>query len=288
MMTHIDLWLFRLVNAWSGNWVLDRLVGYEEGNNLFKGGLLLIAYWWFWFAGPADRRDGRRRTILAVLCGALLALVLNRVLSAALPFRVRPMFVSGIGYRPPAIALPMNLEDWSSFPSDTATYFFALAYGLFRLSRPLGAALLAYVIVWVELPRLYLGIHYPSDVIVGGAIGIVGVGSVLAAADARGGVLGRRLAAPLLAAESRLPGLFYAAAFALSYEMAMIFDDLRNVVRGAVRALRFAGYLTLGEGAALFLVGGGALAVLVVGWMVVTVGRCVRRHRRSPTAGLNF
>jgi membrane-associated phospholipid phosphatase len=285
MLQEFDLWLFHLVNAWSGSWTLDRIVGYEEGNNFFKGGLLLIAYWWFWFAGSGESREADRRKIIAVFVGALAALVLNRALSAAFPFRIRPMFAAGIGYRPPSIAFPMNLEDWSSFPSDTATYFCALAFGLFLFSRRLGAAFLAYVAIWMELPRLYLGIHYPSDLIAGAALGVAGVWGAVAARD---GVLGRRLAAPMLAAERRHQAAFYAAAFALSYEMAMIFDDVRNVVRGAVRAAKFAGYVAINEGMALFVVGAVVLLAVALGWgAVLTARRWVAARHRDNSAWLS-
>ena len=63
-------------------------------------------------AHSGEAYDAARRTILAIFFGAFAALVLNRALATALPFRVRPMFVPGIGYRPPSIDLPMNLEEW--------------------------------------------------------------------------------------------------------------------------------------------------------------------------------
>ena len=282
MIQQFDLWLFHLVNAWSGSWTLDRIVGYEEGNNFFKGGLLLIAYWWFWFAGAGEQRDAARRTIVAVFLGAFAALVLNRAFATALPFRIRPMFADGIGYRPPSIDLRMNFEDWSSFPSDTATYFIALAFGLFLLSRRIGAAFLAYVAGWIELPRIYLGIHYPSDIIAGAALGIAGVGLAVAV---REGVLGRLLTRPALAAEQRHPAAFYAAAFALSYEMATIFDDVRNLVRGAVRGLKFSGYVAIGESKALFLIGAAVLAGAALVWAAVAAvkrGEAGRRRGVTP------
>jgi hypothetical protein len=54
--------------------------------------------------------------------------------------------------------------------------------------------------------------------------------------------------------ERRWPQLFYAAAFALSFEITVLFTDVRNLARNAVHVLRHAGYLDADHGAALFLV----------------------------------
>jgi len=58
------------------------------------------------------------------------------------------------------------------FPSDHAVLFFALATGLFMAHRKLGIAAYAWVIVAICFPRLYLGIHWPTDVIAGAAVGV--------------------------------------------------------------------------------------------------------------------
>lgn len=39
-----DLYGLHLINGWCGNWTLDRIVGFEEASNLFRGGVLLIPY----------------------------------------------------------------------------------------------------------------------------------------------------------------------------------------------------------------------------------------------------
>jgi undecaprenyl-diphosphatase len=274
MIEHFDVLLFHAVNSWCGNWTLDRLAAFEESNQFFKGGLLLAAYWWFWFAGRNPEREATRRRIIAVLIGVFLGLALARTLAVLLPFRVRPMYVDGIGYHSPSLQFPMDMESWSSFPSDMATYFFGLAFGLYGLSRRVGVFFLVFSAVWVCLPRLYLGIHYPSD-LVGGAL--LGVGVVFATTTIftiRGGALGQRIMQPIALLEQRRPQVFYAAAFAISFEMANIFDDVRDLLRAALHEAHAGGYSAIGKEGVLLLICG--LSATLAGLGLLVASR--RRH----------
>lgn len=274
MIQHLDLYLFHLVNDWCGDWFLDRAAGYVEASNLFKGGIVMSAFCWFWFTGRGEDREARRRTILVALASALLALIVNRAVASALPLRVRPMYEAGIGYHAPSLPLAFDLENWSSFPSDHATYFFALSSGLFFLSRPVGLLMMFYSVLWVCLPRLYLGIHYPSDLAFGALLGIAVAVAVRMAMTAKDRALERRATAPVLAFERMHPGPFYAAAFVVSFEMAAMFDDLRSAARALAHGLRLGGHLSFGAIAAVFLI---AAAVPFAAALILAM-----RRRRKP------
>src|SRR3954464_7579664 len=94
-MYQLDLNIFHLVNGWSGNWVLDRIANFEEGTSLLRGGLPVIACWWFWFSADGEHQNQRRQIIVGILLGAFVTLVLARALATALPFRVRPWMTRG-------------------------------------------------------------------------------------------------------------------------------------------------------------------------------------------------
>ena len=284
MLHHWDLLLFHAVNGWCGNWALDRVVFYEQGNQLLEGGVILTCYWWFWFATPDDRRERYRRTIIAALIGVFLALLTSRILATALPFRVRPMYVAGIGYHAPSLEAPMNLENWNSFPSDTAAYFIGLAYGIYRLSRWIGVLALAYAAVWICLPRLYLGIHYPSDLVAGAAIGVavVALSVRFLGGHTRAAV---RLTRAVVTQEQRRPSLFYGVAFAVSFEMSMTFDDVRDFIRAVLHGVRMTGYTSMREESVLLLL----LCVMAIGaaigWAVWRATQ--RRALADPRHGLS-
>src|SRR4051812_32826843 len=115
-MHQLDLYVFHLVNEWSGNWALDRIVKFEEDADLLRGGLPLILCWWFWFSPDREYWGQRRQIIVGTLLGTLVALVLARGMAMTLPFRMGPMYEVGLGYHSPSLQITGNLEDWSAFP----------------------------------------------------------------------------------------------------------------------------------------------------------------------------
>jgi membrane-associated phospholipid phosphatase len=90
-----------------------------------------------------------------------------------------PMYDPALQHRPFSIQPLSDLESWSAFPSDHAAYLCALAFGLAYLSRSLTVSIFLYAAGWICLPRLYLGVHYASDIVVGTGIGVATVWAVL-------------------------------------------------------------------------------------------------------------
>lgn len=227
----LDLSVYRFLNGFAGNWLADHLANFEENNNLLKGGLFFATYVYLWFrVGPGQ--EERRRAILASLTGTLLALIVCRTIADLSPFRVRPMYDLNLPHRAYSSPTHPNLVDWSSFPSDTAAYFFALAFGLVHLLRRHSVLILLYTAGWICLPRLYLGEHYLSDIVVGATIGIAAVKLSL-----QSGWLQQNIACPILRFMDAKPHVFYAATFLVFFEMGVVFSDLRLAAQQLIHAL---------------------------------------------------
>jgi undecaprenyl-diphosphatase len=220
--TSLALW----INAPAGcSAVLDKL-GYDIADSpLLKGGLFLSFYWWLWF----DRAPGRRREVAAALTAAVVVAILSRLVQVGLPFHQRPLHTPGLGVHLPLGVEPEMLNTFSSFPSDHAMLFFALCLPIWRYSRPLGLAAMLWTLLIICLPRIYLGYHYPSDIL-GGAVAGVGLMMLLEPPLLRSGLPDR--IAKL--AEGR-PALFYAFAFAISLELAVLFYDTRHFAMDAAQ-----------------------------------------------------
>jgi membrane-associated phospholipid phosphatase len=222
---NFDVVIYHFLNGFAGNRFLDHFASFEENDNLLKGGLFLAIYWYIWFLASPDR-DRRRKAIITILTGALLALAASRIIANFAPYRIRPMYDLNLQHNPYSFPTSPHLIDWSAFPSDTAAFFSALAFGLAYLSRRLTIPLILYVAGWICLPRMFLGVHYASDVVAGAAIGIV-----LVWASLKVGWLQSVFAMRLLAFAKAKPEVFYAAAFLASFEMGVLFDDIRGGAR---------------------------------------------------------
>lgn len=120
--------------------------------------LCAIALVWFWLRG---RYSEQRGSIVAGIA-TLLALGLGQLLGLAWP-RPRPY------ERLPVHLLVPRVHD-TSFPSDHATLGFAVAVGVLFFHRKAGMWLMAFAII-LAYSRVFVGAHYPTDVIAGAALG---------------------------------------------------------------------------------------------------------------------
>ncbi len=202
---------------------LDELVYFISGSDLLKGGVVLAMFWWAWC-----RRPGRteRALLLTGLGAAVLALFCARILAYALPFRTRPILEASLHFAAPA-GMPSESgqwTSWSSFPSDHAALFFPIIYGVWRTWKTGGTWLFLYAILLIALPRVYTGIHYPTDILGGALLGILLV--MLLALP----IMRNRMAAPLADACERWPGFAHALLFLVTFQMATVFFDLRSIL----------------------------------------------------------
>lgn len=137
ILARIDVGLFHLFNGWGRGWLLDWLATFADRDTLIKGAVIMGAYWWMWFV-PGSRQSTREKVIFA-LFGAVISLIVSRALAAEMPFRVRPLYRTDIGYVGPSLPSfiqPASLEDWSSFFRATTppcSSLSRLAYGAARV-----------------------------------------------------------------------------------------------------------------------------------------------------------
>jgi len=213
----ILLWLNKLSQS---SQTANQWLEFLSNNDLAKGVLSLTLFWWAWNWKGDDRED-RRQLLFSGLMGALLALFLGRAMQLFLPFRPRPMNHPSLGFALP-VGIDQRMGDMSSFPSDHAALFFSLATVLFLVWPLLGVLAGLEATVVICLPRAYLGFHYPTDLLVGALIGVLCV--VVCTRPAVRGLLVR----PAWRFLDRYPGLFYAGMFFLTFELATLFDSIRE------------------------------------------------------------
>jgi undecaprenyl-diphosphatase len=201
---------------------LDNMAAMFADTYILSGILLMgmVAYCWFRRLGPEYVLE--RQYVLQEVLGALLAGVLSRGMQLLCKFHPRPLHDASLHFHPPIGLDPNTLNHRSSFPSDHAAVFFALALVITLHSRRLGMA--AWIWAAVALvPRIYLGFHWPSDIVAGA---LVGIGCVLACRL----LIPRKLMTFLTDYEQKSPALFYCCAFVLCYQLGTLFQDVRLIM----------------------------------------------------------
>lgn len=213
--------------------VVDYLFHSLAGNNLLKGGLIVSIFWALWFTRNGAEEEKTRKSILATFVGTILGLFLTRVLVHALPFRARPIHNMEIVFRLPHAVVRETLDNLSSFPSDHAAMFFGFATGIFLVSRYLGSFVIGYCFLITFVVRVYMGYHYPTDILAGGAIGTICVLAVHILTFAR-----RHVVDTVYSLSLEYPRIFYALFFLFSYQAADLFDDSRNLAGKGLKVLK--------------------------------------------------
>jgi undecaprenyl-diphosphatase len=228
----LDERLIRWINSPAGSDVLlDRFVFDVADSALLKGGVFLAVYCWIWFQA-GERRDGVRPIIVASLIAAPIAAAAARMMQLGLPFHQRPLHTSTLGLNMPISVNPGTLKTWSSFPSDHAVLFFALCIPIWSWSRWLGIAAFCWALLVVCLPRIYLGYHYPSDVLAGAVVGIVLMVGLRAA------LIRTPLPDRIVRWATLHPRAFAVIAFLFALELAALFENVRHFGAAAAELVK--------------------------------------------------
>jgi membrane-associated phospholipid phosphatase len=206
----IDHIILRFLNSFSQSSLIFDTTMVDFSQNQFVKGAVVMLFCWAWFR-IVPCQDLHRRILLVGLTSPFAAFLAGRLLTWVLPYRVRPMLDATLQWRLPCDtsgSLAHHLPRvWSSFPSDHAALFGALSMTLFLVSRYAGLLAFLYSLLLVDFPRVYLGLHYPSDILGGIIVGFA------AAWMATRAPIREAVAPRLLQYLERRPGTFYASFF---------------------------------------------------------------------------
>jgi undecaprenyl-diphosphatase len=166
-MLSIDTALFHWINGFAGDArLLDAIMIAVADYSPILFALVLLACWASW-------RPYWQRTAALAGSAALAGLGVGQIVGMLLP-RARPYLVTS------ATVLVVHAPD-TSFPSDHAILAFAVTTVLATVSRTLGAWLFAFSLVLL-VARIYIGVHYPTDVIGGALLGALSAWVVVSVA----------------------------------------------------------------------------------------------------------
>ena len=212
--------------------VLDKFVYDVADTSLLNGGVFLAAYWWLWFEADESGVHAQRRNVVVALLAVIGVAGALKLLKVLLPFRYRPLSDPDLGLRLPFGVDPTSLNHFSSFPSGHAMLFFALSVPLWMRSRWLGAAATSWTVLAICLPLLYLGYHWPSDIVAGAMVGVALMFLVCRLIGATG------LPDQMVRFSATHSPAFYAIAWLVALEIAVRFDNVKAFFPDVARLAR--------------------------------------------------
>lgn len=156
----MDYTIYSLINGFAGRFVaLDKTMVFIAQNFQYLFAIILLLLW-----SKKDTKEkvttNRKVAILAMMT-MLIALGINHIIGF-IHFRPRP-------YTLHTAHLLVSPSVDPSFPSDHATFAFALTLPILVVNKYFGRVMIVMSLLLLCFSRVYIGIHYPLDV-VGGAI----------------------------------------------------------------------------------------------------------------------
>ncbi|HMK91649.1 MAG TPA: phosphatase PAP2 family protein [Thermoleophilia bacterium] len=169
-MGSLDYTLFHAINGLAGRvgWIDTLAARFAEASPYIVVGLLVV----LWFLGRGPQRQLDRQAVIHALAATAVAAGIGTLLASAVD-RTRP-FLSH-----PAHVLVAKSFD-GSFPSIHATAAFAVATAVIFYNRAMGIVFLVLAAL-IAFSRVFVGLHYPGDVLAGALLGAGCAAALLAA-----------------------------------------------------------------------------------------------------------
>lgn len=164
MLESLNYTLFYWINATpdSPRWLIALAVFVAK--DLINIVPLLAAGLWLW--GPRNQVTAQRHLVIKVALAIIASLTLSWILGHTFPHD-RP-FVNHVGYN----FLPHSADD--SFPSDHGTVMFTFAVAFLAWHRFWSGAVLMVIGLAIAWSRVFLGVHWPMDMLGGLLVGMCG------------------------------------------------------------------------------------------------------------------
>jgi len=165
-----DETLFFWINGVAGkvpilDWLMSLL---GDDYFIFTIMALILLGLWFGFRSAPQQGLNQRAVLCAVLAVGLTGLIFFLLLAEYGPDRLRPSDA-----HPDLVNLLTYERSDPSFPSEPAAIAFAFATGAWLIKRGRLGAVMLFMATLLAFARVYVGVHYPLDVLAGAAIGIL-------------------------------------------------------------------------------------------------------------------
>ena len=160
----LDVFIFEKFNAFAGNWKILDWIGifFADYFQYFLGAILVVLLFW-------PKKDVLKNRLMVISAGIsvfLSRIVITEIIKIII-HRSRPYIVLETAKK-----LISENANFQSFPSGHAAIFFALAMAIWFYNKKLGIWFFIGAIL-MGIARIFVGVHWPSDVLGGAVIGII-------------------------------------------------------------------------------------------------------------------
>jgi undecaprenyl-diphosphatase len=170
--TDVDVWVATFLGGFlKRNPTFDMAVQSAIRHNILGGFWFGAALFVCWVRAAGSGLERIRVRVLTIMTGATLAVVFTVLAGMVISWpspNNHPLLRS---LYPPYIDPNPNAN---SFPSQSTALYGAVAAGMYSVRRIVGVFLWVAVVMFVALPRMYVGGHYLSDILAGMMLGMVG------------------------------------------------------------------------------------------------------------------
>jgi membrane-associated phospholipid phosphatase len=213
----------KAINSLTMDWQFANALAFSVAYPTLQGLAVVSLVWCCWFSGI---KAELRAHIVSGTFAAIFAGLIAHLLYGKLPTSPRPILDPLLQLHVPAVlgdidTLRTTSSNSHTFPSERATMFAGLAITVFLIRPKLGLLALGCTML-PDVSRIYLGLHYPTDII--GSYSLAA--AIVWLAQMRwSSELGLRF----VRWESISPSTFYMCAFVACYQVATAFQDLRDL-----------------------------------------------------------
>ncbi|MDO8486382.1 MAG: phosphatase PAP2 family protein [Candidatus Staskawiczbacteria bacterium] len=162
---NIDLYIFNSINSLAFKWYWLDFTGFVIAR--YSEYILIVVLILF----LAVNFERYWRMILEVIIAAILTRFVFVKIINELWFKSRPFVSNNVN-----LLVDYNAKE-ASFPSGHASFYFALSTIVYSYNKKIG--IIFYIVsLMIVLDRIFVGIHWPSDILAGAVVGVL-VGLVL-------------------------------------------------------------------------------------------------------------
>ena len=163
---YYDIKIFETINGLANQSKILDLLGIFFAEYLSYILVLFLLYFLFW---PKKDRIKNRAMVLVSLAAAIIARFVVKTIIIFFYERPRPYVNLSLAHKLISVS---SSENFQSFPSGHAMFFFALSTVIYCFNKKLGIFFLICSTI-ISIARIFAGIHWPSDILGGAVLGIM-------------------------------------------------------------------------------------------------------------------